>query len=127
MADSGLVEIGSHTVTHSTLASLTDTESWQELTNSRAQIEEGLGRAVTSFCFPNGKHSDYRPDHLRQVKEAGYTGAVVARFGLADNETNPYELPRIAVSGKSDDLSFSKYLDGAEFYQGRLTGSLGRR
>jgi len=127
MADSGFVEVGSHSVTHSTLASLTDGESWQELTVSRAQIEEGLGREVKSFCFPNGKHSDYRSDHLRQAREAGYTAALVARYGLVDNKTNPYELPRIGVSGKSDDLSFSKYLDGAEFYQGRLTGSLAGR
>src|SRR5271166_674669 len=127
MVDSGLVEIGSHSVTHSTLASLTDQESWQELTMSRAQIEEGLGKEVRCFCFPNGKQSDYRPSHLRQVKEAGYIGAVVARFGMAGKGTSPYELPRIGVSGKSDDLSFSKDLDGAEFFQGRLRESLGRR
>jgi peptidoglycan/xylan/chitin deacetylase (PgdA/CDA1 family) len=126
MADSGLVEIGSHGVTHSPLASLTERESWQELTVSRAQIEEGLGRDVRSFCFPNGKQSDYRPSHLQQVKEAGYAGAVVARFGLVGNRANPYELPRIGVSGKSDDLSFSKDVDGAEFFQGKLAQSLGR-
>jgi peptidoglycan/xylan/chitin deacetylase (PgdA/CDA1 family) len=127
MADSGLVEIGSHTVTHPIFASLTDEESWKELTVSRAQIEEGLGREVSCFCFPNGKPPDYRPSHLRQVREAGYTGAVVSRFGQASSGANPYELPRIGVSGKSDNLSFSKYVDGAEFYQEKLTRLLGRR
>jgi hypothetical protein len=52
---------------------------------------------------------------------------VVAGFGLAGSGTNPYELPRIGVSGKSDNLAFSKYLDGAEFYQGKLTSLLGWR
>jgi len=126
MADSGLVEIGSHTVNHPILASLTDQESWQELDLSRAQIEERLGRKVSCFCFPNGKASDYRPSHLRQVRDAGYAGAVVARFGMASRGVNPYELPRIGVSGRSDALSFSKYLDGAEYYQGKLTKLLGR-
>ncbi len=126
MADSELVEIGSHTVTHPILASLTDRESWQELTVSRSQIEEGLGRKVSCFCFPNGKPSDYRPNHLRQVRDAGYTSAVVARFGMASRGANPYELPRIGVSGRSDALFFSKHLDGAEYYQEQLTRSFGR-
>jgi peptidoglycan/xylan/chitin deacetylase (PgdA/CDA1 family) len=126
MADSGLIEIGSHTSTHPILASLTDGESWQELTVSRAQIEAGLGGKVNCFCFPNGKPSDYRPNHLRQVRDAGYSGAVVARFGLVSRGANPYELPRLGVSGRSDALSFYKYLDGAEYYQEKLTGSHGR-
>jgi peptidoglycan/xylan/chitin deacetylase (PgdA/CDA1 family) len=126
MADSGLVEIGSHTVNHPILASLTDRESWQELTLSRAQIEEGLGGKVSCFCVPNGKPSDYRPSHLQQVRDAGYAGAVVARFGMVSSGTNPYELPRVGVSGRSDSLSFSKCLDGAEYYQEQLIRSLRR-
>jgi len=127
MADSGLVEIGSHTVTHPILASLTDQEAWQELTVSRVHIEEGLGRKVSCFCFPNGKLSDYRPVHLQQVRDAGYSSAVVTRPGLASSGVDLYELPRIGVSGRTDALSFSKYLDGAEYYQGKLTRSLGQR
>jgi peptidoglycan/xylan/chitin deacetylase (PgdA/CDA1 family) len=126
MGDSGLVEIGSHTVTHPILASLTDGESWQQLTVSRAQVEEGLGRKVESFCFPNGKPSDYRSNHLQQLRDAGYSCAVVARFGMASSRANPYELPRIGVSGRSDSLSFCKCLDGAEYYQEQLRRSLGR-
>jgi len=127
MADSGLVEIGSHSVTHPILTTLTDRESWQELTLSRTQIEEGLGRKINSFCFPNGKASDYRPAQLRQVIDAGYTSAVVTRFGLAGNGSDPYELPRIGVGGTFDSLHFSKYLDGVEHYQEKLKRSFDRR
>jgi peptidoglycan/xylan/chitin deacetylase (PgdA/CDA1 family) len=123
MADSGLVEIGSHTVTHPILATLTEEESWSELTVSRAQIEEALGRRVESFCFPNGKPGDYRLSQLRQIREAGYAGAVAAEFGMVTNDADPYELPRIGVSGYSDALSFSKNLDGVEYYQARLQSS----
>jgi peptidoglycan/xylan/chitin deacetylase (PgdA/CDA1 family) len=120
MADSELVEIGSHTVTHPILTSLTDQESWQELTVSRAQIEEGVGRQIGIFCFPNGKPQDYRDIHLRQVRDAGFTGAVVTRFGMVGEGMNCYDLPRIGISGRSDALSFSKYLDGVECYQEKL-------
>jgi peptidoglycan/xylan/chitin deacetylase (PgdA/CDA1 family) len=127
MADSGLVEIGSHTVTHPILASVTDQESWLELTVSRTQIEEGVGRQVRCFCFPNGKPSDYRPSHLQQVRGAGYSSAVVTSFGMPGRGADPYVLPRIGVSGKSDALSFCKYLDGSEYYQEKLVRSFARR
>jgi peptidoglycan/xylan/chitin deacetylase (PgdA/CDA1 family) len=124
MADSGLVEIGSHTVTHPILASVTDAEVWQELTASRAQIEEGLGREVRSFCFPNGKPSDYRPHHMRLIKDAGYSCAMVTRFGMVYDGSDVYELPRMGVSAATDALSFYKYLDGVEYYQHKLRRSL---
>ena len=120
MADTGLVEIGSHTVTHPILATVTDEESWYELTVSRTQLEEGLGRKINSFCFPNGKSGDYRPSQVQQVRDAGYTSAVVASAGMVRRGDDPHELPRIGISGRVDTLSFSKYLSGAEYYQRRL-------
>jgi peptidoglycan/xylan/chitin deacetylase (PgdA/CDA1 family) len=127
MADSGLVEIGSHTVTHPILSSLTDEESWCELTDSREQLEQGLGGKVTAFCYPNGKAGDFRRDQVEQVKAAGYASAVHTRYGMVTEGADPYDLPRIGISGRIDPLIFSKYLDGAEYYQARLEGSLGVR
>jgi peptidoglycan/xylan/chitin deacetylase (PgdA/CDA1 family) len=126
MADSGLVEIGSHTVTHPILATITDEESWHELTDSRAQIEEGLARKIRFFCYPNGKPGDYRQSQVEQVGEAGYQGAVVADFGMVARQTSAYRLPRIGVSGRSDTLSFAKAVDGVEYYQMQLMRSLHR-
>jgi len=125
MADSGLIEIGSHTATHPILASITDAESWHELTLSRAQIEEGIGRQVKSFCFPNGKPGDYRSTQIQQIVDAGYTSAVLASPGLIETGTSAFELPRIGVSGRLDALSFQKSVDGAEYYHGRLKRTLG--
>jgi peptidoglycan/xylan/chitin deacetylase (PgdA/CDA1 family) len=127
MAHSGLVEIGSHTVTHPILASMNDEESWQELTLSRTQIEEGVGRKVDSFCFPNGKLGDYRSSQVRMLKDAGYSSAVVTRFGMVSPKDDVYELPRIGVAGGTDPLTFAKFLDGAECYQARFQRALGLR
>ena len=124
MAASGLVEIGSHTVSHSILSTLTDEESWRELTISREQIENGLGTKVECFCFPNGKPSDYRPSHLRQLDDAGYKSAVVASCGLVSQQSAVFELPRIGISGETDMLWFSKYVDGAEYFQTKIVTSL---
>lgn len=127
MADSGLVEIGSHSVNHPILSSLSDPEALWQLKESRAQIERNLGRNVSSFCFPNGKLGDYRAIHVQQVQDAGYRSAVVARFGLVSRASNVFELPRIGISGRSDRISFSKDIDGAAYYQSKLGASLGLR
>jgi peptidoglycan/xylan/chitin deacetylase (PgdA/CDA1 family) len=127
MADSGLVEIGSHTVSHPILATLNDEESWSELAASREQIEEGLGGEITAFCFPNGKPEDFRASQVEQLKAAGYASAVVTRYGMVTEKASLFDLPRIGISGRTDPLIFSKYLDGAEYYQARLEGSLGVR
>jgi peptidoglycan/xylan/chitin deacetylase (PgdA/CDA1 family) len=120
MADSGLVDIGSHTVTHPILSSITDEESWEELTESRRQIEDGIGRKADSFCLPNGMTGDYRLTQLGQVADAGYVCSVLASFGLVGNGTDPYRLPRMGMGSKSRPVEFSKFLDGAEYYQQKL-------
>jgi peptidoglycan/xylan/chitin deacetylase (PgdA/CDA1 family) len=117
MADSGLMEIGSHTVTHPILSSITDEESWNELTLSRTQIEHGIGRTVNCFCYPNGMPGDYRPSQVRQVEEAGYACSVIAEFGMVNRASDRYRLPRIGVARKSGTLEFSKYVDGFAYYQ----------
>jgi peptidoglycan/xylan/chitin deacetylase (PgdA/CDA1 family) len=120
MADSGLMEIGSHTVTHPILSSVTDEEAFAELTRSRAQIEEGIGRSVRSFCFPNGMPGDFRPSQVRQVASAGYDCSVIAQFGMVSNSSDRYQLPRIGMARKSSPEQIAKYLDGFAYYQQRI-------
>ena len=123
MVDSGLVEIGSHTVSHPILSTLNGSQSWDELKNSKDEIEHTLGKQVRSFCFPNGRPADYKSIQVEQVKDAGYNNAVVTRFGLVSTLEKQYELPRIGVSGYTDEITFRKYVDGAEHYQQRLRRS----
>lgn len=120
MADSGLMEIGSHTVTHPILSSVTDEESFDELIRSRAQIEEGIGRSVRSFCFPNGMPGDFRPAQVRQVADAGYDCSVIAQFGMVSNSSDRFQLPRIGMARKSSPEQIAKYLDGFAYFQQRI-------
>ena len=125
MADSGLVEIGSHTVTHPILASIGDDQSLQELMASRVQIEQNMGRTVRYFCYPNGQCGDYRPSQILQVGNAGYEAAVAACPDMIHPGSDIYELRRIGVSGESDTLTFCKHIDGVEYYQLKLQRFLG--
>jgi peptidoglycan/xylan/chitin deacetylase (PgdA/CDA1 family) len=67
------VTIGSHTVTHPDLTTLSDADAVAELRNSRRGLERHLKRPVQWFAYPAGAH-DARIVNL--VRRAGYVLAV---------------------------------------------------
>jgi len=69
------VEIASHTRTHPNLCALGDEELRRELTGSREEIEDVLGRRCSYLAYPYGRF-DRRVQHA--VEQAGYNAA----FGL---------------------------------------------
>ena len=83
------VGIGSHAVTHPHLRSLTDRELGRELQESKAEIEDELGRPCPEFAYPYGEH-DQRI--RRAVRAAGYERA----FALWDgSKHDSYALRRL--------------------------------
>jgi len=57
MADSGLVEIHSHTVGHPNLDELTYEEQQYELEQSKLDILRNLGRESYVLCYPTGRYN----------------------------------------------------------------------
>jgi peptidoglycan/xylan/chitin deacetylase (PgdA/CDA1 family) len=89
------LDVGAHTVRHPILAELSADDAWSEITQSKRELEALLGRAVTLFAYPNGKPgTDYRGEHVRMVKEAGYTAAVSTAWGAATRDSDVLQLPR---------------------------------
>ncbi|MCO6436340.1 MAG: polysaccharide deacetylase family protein [Phycisphaerae bacterium] len=72
IASGGLIEIGSHTVTHPLLAAQSLEEQAFEIHASKRRLEDILGRSVTIFSYPFGTRRDYSPDTVHLVQEAGY-------------------------------------------------------
>jgi len=126
MCDSGLVEIGAHTLTHPILSTLRDHESAHEIRASRAELEEQLGQSVTLFGIPNGTYKDYRPSQLKQIRDAGYAGAATALSGLVGADVDPYQLPRIGIAAWTNNVRFGARVDGVEHYRNRLRNALQR-
>jgi peptidoglycan/xylan/chitin deacetylase (PgdA/CDA1 family) len=86
------VEIGSHTESHAHLVRLSDVELDRELRDSRARIEDELGRACRLFAYPYGEH-DARVQEA--VARAGYDAAFA--LGPGSSRHNRYALPRVDV------------------------------
>ncbi|SPL72450.1 polysaccharide deacetylase family protein [Acinetobacter stercoris] len=97
LSNSGLVEIGSHTLTHANLDKLNDAECFTEMSESKKRLEQLIGRPVTSFAYPFGIYS------VRDVavaKQVGYTNAVTTKEGIDDLTPDFMQLQRIKISGK---------------------------
>ena len=88
------VEIGSHTVHHSELPSLSDPTALQELIQSRRALEQHLHHPVQSFAYPAGKFNEHSEGLARQ---AGYVLAVTTQPGATQDARAPFALHRYEV------------------------------
>lgn len=97
LASDDLFDIGAHTVSHPSLASLGPEMQWQEIANSRRALEALLGREVAHFAYPFGQSLDYDAATVELVHRAGFTVACTARAAAFEAKTPVLELPRISV------------------------------
>ncbi len=97
------LEIGSHTCQHVYLSQLPVSEQRQELLRSKEYLEDLLGVAVESFCYPFG---DLDRQAIESVQEAGYSWAVATHKGLARPDDNIFALPRVSIIRSNHLLRF---------------------
>jgi peptidoglycan/xylan/chitin deacetylase (PgdA/CDA1 family) len=106
IAASNLVEVGSHTVTHTPLDQLNVDQQIQELHQSKVTLEEATGRRVRSFSFPNGAVSHATPGVAREL---GYEAGCCSRVAAVSPDCDPLMLPRV-WPGDWDGDQFSRWL-----------------
>ena len=110
-------EIGCHSRSHPLLPSCSDGELEREVGASKRRLEDEIGAAVTSFCYPNGSW-DLRV--LAAVRRAGYARAVTTQHGWNRPGTEVLALHRC-------DLSYPHCSDRAgNLSRARLAWRLGR-
>jgi peptidoglycan/xylan/chitin deacetylase (PgdA/CDA1 family) len=97
------VQIGSHTKSHPPLTTLSADLLHDEVTGSKRELEERLGRRIDHFCYPYGDYDE----HVREeVKKAGYRYGVVTQRGHVDKGCDPYALRRIPIKHITNPFSF---------------------
>jgi peptidoglycan/xylan/chitin deacetylase (PgdA/CDA1 family) len=88
------VEIGSHTVSHAALTSLSDASALAELVRSRRKLERKLDHRVPWLAYPYGDY-DARIELL--AKKAGYKLAVTTDWGSLQSAQHPFALKRLRI------------------------------
>jgi peptidoglycan/xylan/chitin deacetylase (PgdA/CDA1 family) len=97
MLDSGMF-IGSHTNKHELLAKMSLEEQREELSSSKAIIEENLGNRVEAFAYPVGGRSNFSKDAFNILKECGYKVAFSFYGGINySGQTNPFDVCRMPI------------------------------
>ena len=99
--DQGM-EIGGHTVNHPILTGLDEQAARSEIVGCKRRLEEITRAPVTMFAYPNGKpDTDYGPEHVRLVREAGFAAAVSTVSGIANRGSDLFQLPRFSPWDRS--------------------------
>jgi peptidoglycan/xylan/chitin deacetylase (PgdA/CDA1 family) len=100
LAASPLIDIGAHSVTHAALSTLAPAAQRAEIGHSKARLEALVGRPVVSFAYPFG---DQGADTAALVREAGFRSSCTTETGAVRAQTDPFQLPRIAVGDWNGD------------------------
>lgn len=93
--DPALVTIGSHTLNHPILPTLSSEELHVEIRDSRQALEQRLVRPVDLFCYPNGDNDVRAQSAVRQH----YSAAVTTAPGVVREGDDVCLLPRIPAGG----------------------------
>jgi peptidoglycan/xylan/chitin deacetylase (PgdA/CDA1 family) len=88
-------EVGSHSVSHPELDVIPLRDARREIEQSRAVLEDGLGRTVDSFAYPHGY---YRRAVRDAVIAAGYGSACAVRNTWSTATDDSFARARLTVS-----------------------------
>lgn len=104
----GLVRIGSHTVAHPMLSTLSVSEQYLEIEQARKRLEEVLGTRVDQFAYPYG---DYTQDTLEILRRGSIGCACSTKIGNVRAGCDAWRLPRHNVFDLDGD-AFSEWMHG---------------
>ena len=96
------IEFGSHTLTHPDLTRVSEARAKREVVESKATIEDALGRPVTDFAYPYGKFNN----SVRQVAAQSFDSACSTNLGKAGADSDLFSLARIDAYYLSRPLIF---------------------
>jgi len=109
--------VGSHTLTHARLPQLSHTDACREISDSKLQIEDKLGRQVELFSYPYGASSE----RLQEVvADCGYRGA----SGTSTGPWSVYNMWRLGCGRDDTLLAFRIKARGVPYLRWRLRESV---
>ena len=109
LADEGLIDVGAHTVSHPALSNLSASHQEAEIRRSKTDLQDVLGRPITSFAYPFGRAEDYTAETAALVRQAGFACACSTRARPLRRDDDVFDLPRFTVPDWNGE-KFSQWL-----------------
>lgn len=113
LASDGQVTLYPHTVTHPILSTCADEKVEDEILESCATVERQTGRAPAVFAYPNGRAQDFDERAKTALRRRGVRWALSTTHGLADRDSDPLALPRLAIGNNLSFAGFRLLVSGA--------------
>lgn len=110
MQDSGVVELGSHTMSHKNLPTIPLDDVRYEVAESKRRLEDKLGREMVGFAYPYGAGA-FNADVRRVTREAGYRYDFAFRRGLTKWPWKPEDGPILRIYVRGDDTWLDFHLN----------------
>lgn len=103
MQNSGLIEFGSHTLSHVNLSTINDEQLLNELKKSKEEVEKITNKECEAFAYPYGKFDD---KIVQAVKNVGYKNATVVKRGLFEENDDVFTIKRVGILGTENFVDF---------------------
>lgn len=96
-------EIGSHSMNHIDLSTITNEDAYAEITHSKRRIEDVIGEPVHTFAYPYGSVND----RIRNiVEETTYSFACGVFTGPPKFDGDRYDFRRISINQNTGIIRF---------------------
>ena len=106
-----MVSIGSHTVNHHSLPTLSDEELDKELKDSKEYLEKLLNKKVKTICYPSGKYDSRVIEYTSKYYD--YALAIEGKVEVMNSSFNRYAIKRFRVYRNTSFNSFKDMLKSA--------------
>ncbi len=100
---SEFIDFQSHTMYHPCLDTCEDEEAFNELSQSKKNIEEKFGFKINAIAFPNG---NFNEKTIALTKEAGYQCSLTVKYGVNNLKSDLYRLKRISMNDTNNHDEF---------------------
>lgn len=109
-----LITIGAHTTSHPMLSLLGKKQLYQEINESKLQLEAVLEHPVEHLAYPFGGRQEIGKTEFQAAEDCNFVSAVTTRHGHLYEQHNRHlhVLPRIAINSDDHMESFAWKLSG---------------
>lgn len=108
MARSGLITVGSHTISHINFKTASPANATQEAVQSKKDLEKITGKPVIHFSYPSGQFDE---NSIKIIKSLGYISSVTTIEGTVHSNGSALNLSRVRVSGNTTMEKFREKLE----------------
>jgi peptidoglycan/xylan/chitin deacetylase (PgdA/CDA1 family) len=104
--------IGAHTNSHPMLSQSSPDEAWSEISGSKQNLEQALGREISALAYPFGDSLSVTSREIQMAERAGFQCAFLNVAGGFGTETPRFSLPRVHITADMSLAEFEAHISG---------------